>query len=206
MITGKKLVGLLLIAVSGLIACTTERGESQVESKEKIVLDQKKVKDRIRVNYDAKNLDLYLNDHLNASNVDWRWSHMVSNNNMPDTIGVEYYEDISQEHFLFNEEETVPFLSCVTVKNRLVEFSVVVIFQLPDRESKTIEALMDSAWKFPYLKEDAVRNQILTNRKWQSTRDNYEEVISLEFAEEGGIYDRLSYRIRDTRVLRDDIH
>jgi len=98
----------------------------------------------IPIRYNFENLGLYLNASLNeiSSKEDWRWDYMTSNNGVPDTIGIDYYMNHSQDLFRFNDETTLPSLSIKTEQNKIIEFSSTVIFHLPNRKKETIASLV----------------------------------------------------------------
>lgn len=152
----------------------------------------------IPIKYDFDNLNLYLNSSVEdtSSKIEWRWDHMNSNNGMPDSTGIEYYENRSQPVFFFNGETTLPALSIKTDKNKIIEFSVTVIFNLPDREQKTITCLMDSLRAFNLLDDEIVRMRIIETGKYMKSSDTAEEEVTLELKEHKYGYDRMTYSIR----------
>ena len=80
--------------------------------------------DRIKINYDFENLRLFLNSTVTEtkSRIDWKWDHMNSRNGSPDTTSIEYFENRDQPYFKFDDQVTLPALSIVTDKNKIIFF------------------------------------------------------------------------------------
>ncbi|MCB0706738.1 MAG: hypothetical protein KDC34_15590 [Saprospiraceae bacterium] len=152
----------------------------------------------IPVNYDFANLGLYLNASINdtLSAIEWRWDYLTSENGMPDTTGNEYYMNISQPVFSFNGETTLPALSIKTDKNRIIEFSVTVIFHLPNEESNSVFAVMDSLKTFDLFENENVKREIIENGRFLHSSDLAEEEIIIKFGEDQYDFDSMTYSIK----------
>ena len=152
----------------------------------------------IKINYDFDKLRLHLNTSIDdpTSKVEWRWDYLNSDNGAPDTIGIDHYMNLSQSLFSYNDETTLPSLSVSTDRNKIKRFSSTIIFNLEDRNSASINNLLDSLSIMDLLKEDKVRHSIIDNHKYQASYDNYEESIELKLSEEEYGYDRITYEIK----------
>ncbi len=141
---------------------------------------------RIKINYDFDNLYLFLNSTITESNsrIDWKWDHMNSKNGLPDTTGVEYFENRDQPYFKFDDQVTLPCLSIVTNKNEITQFSVVTIFALAAHDRETIIRVIDSLKKYDLLCQKEVLQAILENSRFQRKNDHFEEELRLDLAEE----------------------
>lgn len=159
----------------------------------------KKEDELVPIRYDYEHLKLTLNSSLSDTINDiWRWDYMTSINSVPDTIGTDHYMNISQASFLYNGQETLPFLGITTVNNRITEFSATVIFNLENREKETIHKLLDSLTTFDILKDDNVRKAIIDKGVFYNTiNTNFEEMIELEISPEEFVFDKITYSIKN---------
>lgn len=159
----------------------------------------KKDNELIPIRYDYENLKLTLNSSLSDTINDlWRWDYMSSSNSMPDTIGKDYFMNYSQESFLYDGQETQPFLGITTSNNRITEFSATVIFNLDNIEDKTINKLLDSLTMFDILKDTKAREAIIEKGVFYNTTNNdIEEMIELEISPEEFAFDKITYSIKN---------
>lgn len=152
----------------------------------------------IRVNYDFDNLNLFLNIPINdsLSNIIWSWDpNGIYNENMPDTIGIDSYMNISQPIFYYNYHNTQPSLFATTYKQRIVEFGATLIFNF-DEEKESLENLFDSLSVIDILHNVEVRQKLAESRIYISKNEFYEESITLSITDKKNDYDRIHYAIK----------
>ncbi len=193
---GKIFPYISILALVILISCSRMNSrENQNDAQEYL----EKTNDLVPINYDYGNLNLHLNASINdaKSKIDWRWDYLSSNNATPDSIGMEQYMNISQPAFSYNGETTLPSLSIITNRNKIIDFSVTVLFYLPDHEQMTIESLLDSLITFNLFKNEMVRTEIVEKRKYHTLSETVEEKIILKLSQEQYEYDRITYRIKN---------
>ncbi len=152
-----------------------------------------------QIHYDFDNLKLYLNSSISNSNSDgfWRWDYMNSDNGGPDSIGVDYFMNISQPVFSYNQEETLPCLSIKTNKNKIIEFSVTVIFNLTDNKPESIRDLLDSLTKFDLCQDEKIKQSIIDHGIYKDLNTDFEETIELVISQEKYGYDRITYEVKN---------
>ena len=184
---------LLFITLTVLISCHNQKNIYEPVTKQTVNTDTLTL---VPVNYDFKNYNIRLNSFLNdpLTNIEWRWDYMGSPNGMPDTLGKDCYMNISDDSFVFDGEQTLPFLGVDTYRNKIKSFSATTIFTLTDTSNTEIERLLSHLKKYDSLKTDSVRKHILKDRKYQITNQLYEEKLILKLATDG--YSRLSYSIK----------
>ena len=187
------------ILIIGLVVFVTcdNKGTGQIESNP---LELTEAHEKlIRINYDYENLGLNLNASITdpSSKIEWRWDYMNSDNRMPDSTGIDHYMNISQPVFSFNEETTLPSLFIKTDKNKIIEFSVTIIFHLPKTDKRTLESLMDQLTTFDLFNEESIRTEIINNGEYQKKRELFEEKITLSLRKEEYGYDRMVYWIKN---------
>jgi len=122
---------------------------------------------------------------------------MNSDNGGPDSTGIDYFMNHNQPVFSYNSEETLPSLSIKTDKNRIIEFSVTVIFHLTDNEAVSIENLLDSLTTFDLLNDEQIRQTIIDENIFRNVNSDFEEMIELKLSEEEYGYDRITYEIKN---------
>lgn len=154
--------------------------------------------DKIKINYDFDKLNLFLNSDVSQSKsrINWKWDHMNSRNGKPDTTDVEYFENREQAFFKFDGQKTLPSLSIVTYKNKIIKFSAVTLFSLAKHDQETIITLFDSLKPYNLLSQAEVRQAILENSRFLRSTESYEEELRLQLAEEEYGYSRISYEIK----------
>ena len=154
--------------------------------------------DRIKINYDFENLRLFLNSTVTEtkSRIDWKWDHMNSRNGSPDTTSIEYFETRDQPYFKFDDQVTLPALSIVTDKNKIIEFYAATIFTLAKHDKETIIAVIDSLNSYDLLNQTEVQQAILETSRYYRETENFEEELRLDLAEEEYEYSRMSYEIK----------
>jgi hypothetical protein len=118
---------------------------------------------------------------------------MNSNNPGPDSSGYEYYMNHSQQVFRFNNQETLPSLSIKTYKNKIVQFSATVIFELSDKKKETISNLLNNLKTFDLLKDKKVKNVVLEKRFYSTIKRHSRETLFLNLSKESGPYKRIIY-------------
>jgi hypothetical protein len=151
----------------------------------------------IKINYDFKNLKLYLNSSINdsTSKLNWNWSYLISDNNAgPDKNGLEYYHNHEQQLiFKFNDEETLPSLGIKTCNNKIISFGVTIIFHLENKDD--IPKLLNSLTKIDLLNNPNIRQKIIEKGKYELINSNYKERLELILAKKEHQYDRIEYGI-----------
>lgn len=151
----------------------------------------------IKINYDFKNLKLYLNSSINdsTSKLHWNWSYLISDNTAgPDKNGLEYYHNHEQQPiFKFNDEETLPSLSIKTCNNKIILFGVTIIFHLENKDD--IPKLLNSLTNIDLLNNQNIRQKIIEKGKYELIKSNFKERLELIFAKKEHQYDRIEYSI-----------
>lgn len=150
----------------------------------------------VRYEFDRLGIELGVKYYDAPADSFWRWDYMGSPNNGPDSLGREHYMNINRPPFFYNEEETQPAIFIETERNRIVSFSAVVIFMVPDSSDETIADLLDRLVMFDVLREDSVRAAVLDGRVWSYEDDVVRESIKLQLAGEEFVYDRIRYTVR----------
>jgi hypothetical protein len=152
----------------------------------------------IPIQYDFDDLKLTLNSSISDSVSDlfWRWDYMNSDNGGPDSTGIDYFMNINQPEFLYNGEATLPCLSIKTNKNRIIEFSATVLFNIADKKSESIKNVLDSLTAFDLLNDPKIKQSIIDHGVFKSNKTNYEEMIEVKIADQDYEYDRITYEIK----------
>ncbi|MFT5253359.1 MAG: hypothetical protein ACI87N_002392 [Flavobacteriales bacterium] len=193
----KNLIYIASIFLKILTSCGDLKEKTEDDSSDKL-----KSKDIFTtpINYDYDNLRLRLNSSIDdtASNIDWRWDNMNSDNGIPDTTGIDHYMNISQPVFSFNGEATLPSLSITTDRKKITRFSSTIIFHLENEKSESIENLLDSLAIIKLLRDTKIRQSVISNHNYTATYENFEETIELQISEDEYGYDRITYEIKIT--------
>lgn len=113
---------------------------------------------------------------------------------MPDSTGIDYFKNLNQPVFWFNDESTLPGLFAKTEGNRIIEFSATTIFNLPDCSQKSIDAVLDALTNYELLNIPEVRKTVLEKRYFQIRNQKTIETIQFECTDELS-YDRIIYKI-----------
>ncbi|WMI68256.1 hypothetical protein [Mangrovimonas sp. YM274] len=153
----------------------------------------------IPINYKFDKLKFQLNSSLSDSTNKgfWKWNHLASPNGKPDTLGIEYYKNLEQPIFEFEGQETLPVLYALTEKGKLVQFSAIYIFNLPNQEKETKDKLFDKLNAIDLLKENKIRLELIENGIYKRETDQVIERIELEISKEKNGYDRITYEIKN---------
>ena len=190
-----------LICIALMQACSVnDTSDSYVYGPYSAQLNINNLKEKglFPIHYGFERLELFLNDKIiiNQDKRFWYWDHMNSNNSMPDTNAVEYYKNLSQSLFNFNDQITKPGLFIKTNKNRIVEFSAYLIFSLPNHKMKSIESVLNYAKQIDLLKEPSVFDEVKKHHYYKKVTASYEETIELILFEDEMIFDKLNYNIK----------
>ena len=190
-----KFIVLFLISIT-LFSC-----QNSVQKTDNIAIDELGLEP---INYNFDNLKLQLNSSLSdiSNKGFWKWNHMASPNGKPDTLGIEYYKNLKQPSFEFDGEETLPALYALTEKGKLVEFSAIYIFNLPNQEKETKDKLFDKLNSIDLLKNEKVRQEIMENGIYRRETDQVIETIELEISKEKYGYDSITYEIKNATQHR----
>ncbi len=184
----------LIILITILSSCREDgsnsaRGEHSIENE--LLLTP--------IHYDYENLKLTLNASISdsISSGFWRWDYMSADKGRPDSTGIDYYVNYEQPSFSYNGEETLPALSIKTNKNKIVEFSVTVIFNLIDHKHESIKNLLDSLTRFDLLRNAKIKQSIIEKGIYKSSNATFEETIELKVSQEEYGYDEIVYEIKN---------
>ena len=101
-----------------------------------------------------------------------------------------------QPYFKFDDQVTLPALSIVTDKNKIIEFYAATIFTLAKHDKETIIAVIDSLNSYDLLNQTEVQQAILETSRYYRETENFEEELRLDLAEEEYEYSRMSYEIK----------
>lgn len=145
----------------------------------------------IPINYEFDSLGLTLNSKIDPDF--WRWDHMNSDNQSPDSVGIERYENRTRPFFHYNEETTLPSLSITTLQNRITSFQATVIFTLEDKSPDAIVELLSELKMFDLFQDKEIRLDILDSGYYQHKTDQVDEKMTLEIKD--GTYSRMTYSI-----------
>jgi hypothetical protein len=190
-----KSIGIILITIV-LFNCQNSEKKKNNITVEKSTL--------VPINYSFEKLGLKLNSSLSDStNLGfWKWNHMASNNSQPDTLGIEYFQNLEQPRFEFDGQETLPALYALTDKGKIVEFSAIYIFNLSNQKEKTKHELFDKLNLIELLKDKKVRQEIIENGIYRRETDQVIETIELEISKEKYGYDSVTYEIKNATQHR----
>ena len=160
-----------------------------VKEKVPIIIEQSFLEERI-----------YLFSKFNKDYHDkgWKWNYLVSYNSRPDTIGTEFYSNISSEIFEFNGQKTLPCLNITTKKNIIVEFSVDIIFNKDYcGNSKTLnEFIKQLETLLPKVRERSIRNELLDDFEYRINHKNHIEEYKIKFKKSKFSFDRFMYKAK----------
>ncbi len=178
---------LFSIASSFFVNCT----ETHRETHEEINAENNSELNDVKINYEFDSLGLTLNSKIEPDF--WRWDHMNSNNQSPDSVGIERYENRTRPFFHYKEETTLPALSITTVQNRITAFQATVIFTLEDKSHDAIVELLSELKMFDLFQDKEIRLDILDSGFYQHKTDLVDEKMTLEIKD--GTYSHMTYSI-----------